>query len=48
MRVQVRAPSPGSPAAVDALVAHVISVLHLALTSVTDATEAHLLGGLLA
>jgi hypothetical protein len=34
-------------AAVEALVAHVISVLNIALTSVTDATELHLLGGLL-
>lgn len=35
-------------AAIDALVAHLVSVLNLALTSVTDATEQHALGLLLA
>ncbi len=36
-----------SEAAVDALAAHVVTVLNVALTSVTDAAEAHALGGLL-
>jgi hypothetical protein len=36
-----------SEAAVDALTAHVVTVLNVALTSVTDATEAHALAGLL-
>lgn len=35
-------------AAVDALAAHAVTVLNVALTSVTDATEAHALGALLA
>jgi hypothetical protein len=39
--------APWSAAAVDALTAHVATVLNVALTSVTDATEAHVLGGLL-
>jgi len=39
--------APWSAAALDALVAHVVTVLNIALTSVTDATEAHALGGLL-
>jgi len=36
-----------SEAAVDALTAHIVTVLNVALTSVTDATEAHALAGLL-
>jgi hypothetical protein len=40
--------SPWGTSAVDVLAAHVISVLNIALTSVTDATELHLLGNLLA
>jgi hypothetical protein len=36
-----------SEAAVDALTAHVVTVLNVALTSVTDTTEAHALAGLL-
>jgi hypothetical protein len=36
-----------SAAALDALVAHVVTVLNIALTSVTDVTEAHALGVLL-
>jgi hypothetical protein len=39
--------SAWSAAAADALVAHAVTVLNVALTSVTDATEAHALAGLL-
>jgi hypothetical protein len=39
--------TPWSEAAVDALTAHVVTVLNVALTSVTDATEGHALAELL-
>jgi hypothetical protein len=43
----IAARSAWSAAAADALVAHAVTVLNVALTSVTDATEAHALAGLL-
>jgi hypothetical protein len=42
-----RSTAASTLAALDALVAHVVCVLNAALTSVTDATEAHALGALL-
>jgi hypothetical protein len=40
--------SPWAPAAIDAVTAHVVTVLNVALTEITDTTEAHALGTLLA
>ena len=39
--------SPWFDGALDALTAHVVSVLNIALTEITDATELHALGKLL-
>ena len=39
--------SPWFPGALDALTAHVVSVLNIALTEITDSTELHALGKLL-
>ena len=40
--------SPWPAAAVDALTAHVVTVLNVAVTEITDATEGHALTALLA
>jgi hypothetical protein len=40
--------SPWAPASIDALAAHVVTVLNVALTEITDATESTALGALLA
>lgn len=42
------ADSPFAPAGIDVVVAHVVTVLNVALSQITDASEAHALGVLLA
>lgn len=43
----MRAKSPWAPMAIDAVIAHAITVLNVALTDITDATETHVLEALL-